>query len=181
MAVYNKAAVYPMVCAHEHLASFVPDDAISDRFATDLSLIYYVETKQGRVFVNAAVLSKLGLEKYELLLEALKNLQARLGKVERVGRGPAFLLRANGVDEACLMVLDQFWESIQDEVEGELLVAIPAQACILFTGSKSTRGIIALRAAIRSMSGSGDQRLSNRIYVRRKARWQEFGDDSIVV
>ena len=181
MAKYDKSAVFPMVCAHEQVPSFVPDDAISDRFAVDLSLIYYVETPGGRVFVNADILGKLGLEKYELLLEALTNLQARLGKVERVGRGPAFLLRANGQDEACLMVLDQFWESIQNDVEGELLVAIPAQACILFTGSKSTRGIIALRAAIRSMAGSGDQKLSKRIYVRRNARWQEFGDDTIVV
>ena len=181
MSSYDKSQVFPMVCALTAVASFVPDDAISDRFANDLSLIYYVETNQGRVFVNADVLDQLGLAKYELLLEALKNLQERIGKVERIGRGPTFLLRANGKDEACLMVLDQFWESIQKEVEGELLVAVPAQACILFTGSKSKTGLVALRAAVRAMAGSGDLKLSDNIYVRRQARWHEFGDDVIVV
>ena len=181
MSLYDKSHVFPMVCALHAVPSFVPDDAISDRFATDLSLIYYVESPTSKIFVNAQVLQDLGLEKYELLLQALENLQARLGKIERVGRGPTFMLRANSQDEACLMVLDQFWESIQAEVEGDLLVAVPAQACILFTGSKSKTGVIALQAAVRSMGGAGDLKLSDKIYVRRNARWQEFGDDSIVL
>jgi hypothetical protein len=37
-----------------------------------------------------------------------------------------------------------------------------------------------LKAAIKALAGSGDSRLSDRIYVRRNGGWEEYGTDAVL-
>lgn len=173
--------LYPIIFALERVPSFVPDNALCDTFAPGLTIVFAVEDELSRVFITEDNLSALGLKRFELLLTALNNLRERLSKVERLGRGPTYLLKANGRDEACLLLLDHFWDGMAKEVEGELLVAVPAQACLVFTGSQAKAGLTLLKAAIKALAGSGDARLSDRIYVRRNGGWEEFGSGTPLI
>ncbi len=148
--------------------------------APGLHVLFTRDSGEAREFLRVGQCRETGIEPYELLLQSLTNLQARIGKVERIGRGPAYMLRANGADEACLLLLAQFWDELAVGLRGELLVAVPAQAVLLFCDSAADNGETALRAAIRAMSGSGSQRLSDDIYVRRQQRWQRWQPASAV-
>ena len=181
MRKLDKNTLYPAIFALERVPAFVPDNALCDTFAPGLTLVFVVEEGLSRTFITEDNVQALGLQRFELLLIALNNLRERLGKVERVGRGPTYLLKANGRDEACLLLLGQFWDGLAKDVDGELLVAVPAQACLVFTGSQAKSGLMALKAAIKALSGSGDARLSERIYVRRNGGWQEFGTETVTI
>ncbi len=181
MRKLDPAKLFPIIFSLERVPSFVPEDALCDTFAPGLTIVFAVEEDIGGVFVTETNVKLLGLQRYELLLTALNNLRERLSKVERLGRGPTYLLKANGRDEACLLLLDQFWDGMAREVEGELLVAVPAQACLVFTGSRAKSGMVMLKAAIKALAGSGDSRLSDRIYVRRNGGWEEYGTDTVLL
>lgn len=178
MRKLDTSKLFPIIFSLERVPSFVPDNALCDTFAPGLTIVFAVEAEAGRTFITEDNIQALGLQRYELLLTALNNLRERLSKVERMGRGPTYLLKANGRDEACLLLLDQFWDGMAKEVEGELLVAVPAQACLVFTGSRAKAGLTMLKAAIKALAGSGDSRLSDRIYVRRNGGWEEYGADA---
>lgn len=180
MRKLDPAKLFPMIFSLERVPSFVPQDALCDTFAPGLTIVFAVEEAAGRTFITNENLGALGLARYELLLTGLNNLRERLSKVERLGRGPTYMLKANGKDEACLLLLDQFWESMAKDLQGELLVAVPAQACLVFTDSQAKAGLALLKAAIKALAGSGDARLSERIYVRRNGGWEEYGTDALV-
>lgn len=181
MRKLDPGKLFPIIFSLERVPSFVPDDALCDTFAPGLTIVFAVEDGLSRTFITETNVHELGLQRYELLLNAMNNLRERLSKVERLGRGPTYLLKANGRDEACLLLLDQFWEGMAKEVEGELLVAVPAQACLVFTDSRAKSGLVMLKAAIKALAGSGDARLSERIYVRRNGGWEEYGTAAVVV
>lgn len=77
---------------------------------------------------------------------ALANLTRILPKIEmRAGADKTWLISAGGDYESSLLLLSDLWSGGQINVDGDIVVAVPAKDALLVTGSQNAAGIARLR------------------------------------
>jgi uncharacterized protein YtpQ (UPF0354 family) len=78
---------------------------------------------------------------------ALSNLHRMLSKIEmRPGADGIYFIEAGGDYEASLLLADYIWTSGQFDVDGDIVVAVPAKNALFVTGSRNRAGLKKLRA-----------------------------------
>ena len=156
-----------------HYREYLKEEApfVSDHLAGDLWIIYAMDLPESTISLTRSRMSELGVSKENLRLESLNNLRRVLPKIERHGSGPWFLLTAGGVYVASVLLLDPVWEEATQLVEGELLAVAPSRDVVMFTGSQSLEGILAIREKANEIFKTGDHVISTTILRRRGNKW----------
>jgi uncharacterized protein YtpQ (UPF0354 family) len=87
--------------------------------------------------------------------------------------GNIFAVMMGGDFEASLLLVDALWDQVfRQFVQGDYAAAVPARDVLAFCDAASAAGIDELRQLIARVYPGGDHLLTDRIYVRREARWQ---------
>jgi hypothetical protein len=111
----------------------------------------------------------------ELRRQALQYLQVAAPEVQIHGDGASyFMLTAGGNFEASFLLVNSLWDEQAKRVEGDLVAAVPARDVLLFTGSRSSAGMTALRAAVHQAYSTGTHPVSESLLVWRHGAWQEY-------
>jgi hypothetical protein len=78
--------------------------------------------------------------------------------------------------EACVLLLDEFWQSIADKIPPEIVVGVPSRNVLLVTSSASTKGgLQLLRQAVNEAHGrETTHALTLDLLVRRGDKWERF-------
>jgi uncharacterized protein YtpQ (UPF0354 family) len=111
----------------------------------------------------------------ELRALAIQNLVRVLPKIEMRQHDDAFaLITVGGNYEASLLLLDDIWTGDQITFPGDTVVAVPARDALLVTGSRSRKGLQAVRAMTAELV-KGPYRLTDTLFVYRNGRFVKFG------
>jgi uncharacterized protein YtpQ (UPF0354 family) len=147
---------------------------VYDDLNDQLIVVYAEDTPNTLRYLVPAQLVEINLKKEDLRTLAATNLQTIVGKIE-VRPGPLVsVVKADGNYEACLLAVPQFWSKGGFQVDGEIVVAIPARDHLLLTGSKNAEGLAKMREVTARVMQESPQRLTNMLFVYRDGRFVEF-------
>jgi hypothetical protein len=108
---------------------------------------------------------------------ALNNLRVLLPKIDlRLGPDSTFRIHAEGGFAASLLLTDELWSTRQIEVDGEIVVAVPATDALLVGGASNRRGIARLRALAARLA-TGPDALTSALFVYRNGKFVKFDGD----
>lgn len=159
-----------------HYREYLKEEApfVSDHLAGDLWVIYALDLPESTISLTRSRMDSLGVTKEKIRLKALDNLRRILPEVERHGEGPWFLLTAGGVYVASVLLMDSVWDEIQGIVDGDVIAVAPSRDVVLFTGSRSRDGILAIREKANGIFGTGDHVVSPTMLRRIGGRWSVY-------
>jgi uncharacterized protein YtpQ (UPF0354 family) len=146
-------------------------DNVFEEFADELVIVYAEDTPTSIRYLTKASLKELGLTQVELRPLAVQNLGRLLPNVE-IHKGPLVsMVTAGGNFEASLMALSDIWEDLRTQVDGDIVVAIPARDLLLVTGSKTPGGVAKLRELTAKAYRESSYQLTTSLFVRSNGRF----------
>ena len=157
-----------------------PDEApLRERFSGDLHLSYGLDrppSDDGRTRfepVTPRMVRELGLEPGRLRAQAAANLRVRRPELALnwFPGGQAVTVGFGGDLEAGLLIDEPFLDKLAREVDGELVVGVPARDVFTATGSRDEQGLAKLRWVADRVWARGDHLLSPHLLVRRDGHW----------
>src|SRR5256885_92520 len=86
--------------------------------------------------------------------------------IERHGEGPWYLLTAGGDYVASILLLDEVWQQLEEEIDGDIVAVVPARDVLLFTSSKSSEGLVRIRDKARDIAQGGHHTVSETLIRR---------------
>jgi len=166
-------------------ATFMPvvvsvgDPAYSDRHVfdvlfDDLVVGYSMGRPHGERLMTWADFDRLDLPRRELRRQAAEFLDWSMSAFSIHGQPPALMASFDGVESSVLLV-DDFWESLEGSVPGAIVVGVPARDALIITGSRSPAGIAKVRRAVDRMFLAGNRHLlTPDLLVRNRGVWERF-------
>lgn len=149
-------------------------DLVHEAFVGDL-IVVYAQDSAGRIRYLTTE-DRLDIDRKDLRSLAVDNLARLLPKVEvRMNEAGFGLVVAGGDYEASLLLFHDMWTNGQIKVDGDIVVAVPAKDVLLVTGSKSRKGLQAVRKLIPEFMAQDRYRVSDALLVYRKGRFVRFG------
>lgn len=157
--------------AATELATGDQDVPVLEEWHAGLVVGYAADPPAAERFVTDEDLAALDMRPRTLRRTAADNLDARLDQVEVHGLAPVFTLSFEGM-EATLLTSDEVWESLTDQVEGDVVVGAPARDVMFVTGTESQAGLEKInRACERVFFAGHDNLLCRQLLVRRDGIW----------
>lgn len=151
----------------------VPEHVYED-FSPDLIILYAEDSPKNIRYVGPKDLELAKIDRSELRALACDNLKRLLPKIERHGTNGLYMVSAGGDYEASLLLLDSIWSSGQMDVKGDIVVAIPTRDLLLVTGSQNPQEVEKVKQMVKEASTSGSYRLTQKLFVYRNGRFEEF-------
>lgn len=149
-----------------------PDAPVLEEWYADLVVGYAVGPPYGEQMVTDEDLEALEMRPRTLRRTAADNLTARLDDVEVHGLPPVFTLAFEGL-EATLLTSDEVWESLDAQVDGDVVVGAPARDVMFVTGTESQAGLEKIHRACERVFFAGHENLlSRRLLVWRQGGWE---------
>jgi uncharacterized protein YtpQ (UPF0354 family) len=172
--LYSEETPDPKPSAEPHMQMSQADSPVFDDFAKGLGVFYALD--QGNSYLilqNKHLSQKITLEK--LRAAALKNLASEVdGKMTLHGDPTDIMMLTNGGHfEAATMLLDDIWVNVEDMVNDEVCVAIPARDLMFIVGRNNSKGRESLRMAVRKFFDQKETpgAIVRHIYAREDAKW----------
>lgn len=150
--IINVASIVPVIRHADYLQDTLElmDSSNSDisksrlyfeRLNTEL-VVLYVEAMDGKLrFLSEQDIDGLTLERKSLREKSIENLKTILPQIGLERYDDTYIVSAGGSFESSLILLDSFWDSGNLDVDGDIVVAIPARDWVLVTGSSNAVGI----------------------------------------
>lgn len=114
----------------------------------ELLVTYAFEVGDQYVMASRHHLVQAGIDPRDVPAHAITNLKQRLGTVHRYERAGVYLVLCGGELEACLMLVDEFWQDICRQLGvSTLLASVPRRDRLLFTPDNRPEALTALREA----------------------------------
>lgn len=127
--------------------------------------------------VTYADLTRIGISRYELNPISIANLRQRvreIGTFQPEG-SPLMRIVTGGDLEACVLLATPFWDNIQEEMQSEIVAAVPSRDVLIFCSSNSSEGIELLRqSATNVLQAESVHALSDQLLVWRNSRWMIY-------
>lgn len=151
-----------------------PDAPVLEEWYADLVVGFAVGPPYGGQLVTAEDLEALEMRPRTLRRTAADNLAARLDDVEVHGLPPVFTLAFEGL-EASLLTSDEVWDSLEAQVDGDVVVGAPARDVMFVTGSESQAGLEKIHRACERVFFAGHENLLSRhLLARRGGIWHSY-------
>ncbi|WP_203657370.1 DUF1444 family protein [Actinocatenispora rupis] len=151
-----------------------PDAPLLEEWYADLVVGFLLLPQFGDRLITTGDLEALDMRPRSLRRTAAENLEKQLDRVDVHGLPPVFTLSFDGL-EAALLTSDEVWSSLEAQVEGEIVVGVPARDVMFVTGSKSQAGLEKIHRACERIFFAGHENLLSRhLLVRRQGIWHTF-------
>ena len=160
--------------AAKEKGSTTEPEVIYDELNEQLIVVYAEDTPNTLRYVVPAQIKEIGLKPEDLRALAATNLQNILPKIDVRPSPLVWTVKAGGNYEACLLAVPDFWSKSQINVDGEIVVAIPARDHLLITGSKNAAGLAKMREVAARVLLESPQRITDTLFVYRDGRFVEF-------
>lgn len=149
---------------------------VTEPLVGDLLVTYAFDLPDAFKMFSGRDLKRLAWSLEELRATAVANLRRQLGEIQWAGDPPVLQVSVGDDLEACLLLLDDVWESLGSNVPPEILVGIPTRNDLLVGSTQSgEEGIAKLRELVKAArTGNNTHWLTEHLLVRREGRWEVF-------
>jgi uncharacterized protein YtpQ (UPF0354 family) len=147
---------------------------VSEPFVADLNIVYASDREGLIALLTKKDQARLNLEFPALRNLAVTNLKRILQPVRERSMGSVFAISTGDGYSSSILLLDNFWDSKTNSVQGEIVAVVPARDVVLFTGSQSGEGVQQLQQIAEKIYAKGDHAVSKTLLVRRSGNWERF-------
>jgi uncharacterized protein YtpQ (UPF0354 family) len=152
----------------------VNDRHVLDGLFDDLAVGYSLGHPHGGRLVTWADFDRMGLTRRDIRRHAAATLDSAMSGAGIHGQPPALMLSFQGIESSALLC-DDFWDGLEGQVPGEIVIGAPARDVVIITGSRSPTGLSKVRRAIdRMFFAGGAHLLTQDMLVRRRGAWSRF-------
>jgi uncharacterized protein YtpQ (UPF0354 family) len=144
----------------------------------DLVILYAEDSPKSFRYLKPEDLERAQIEQGKLRALACENLRRVLPKIGWHGTNGLYMVTAGGNYEASLLLLDSVWSGGKSNVQGDLVVAIPARDLLLVTGSGDPQGIKRMRQAVKKAYSGGSYKLTSKLFVFHNGKLDPYTDTS---
>ena len=174
-AVVTKENIIPIIKDYEYCAlGKKPDALLREHLVADLWIVYAADLPDSTRSLSIEERDALGVAQSDLRELSIANLAQILPPIERHGDGPWYLLTAGGDYVASILLIDEVWQELGEEVDGDIVAAVPARDVLLFTSSKSSEGLVRIRDKARDIVQGGHHVISETLIRRTQGHWKVF-------
>ena len=145
---------------------------LSEDYNDELVILYAMDEENRTRYLMAD--EQIGVARKDLRKLAVENLDRLLPRVQLQQAGDVAMMTANGDYEASLLLFDHIWRGGKVEVNGDIVVAIPAKDVVLITGSKSRKGIAHVREVAAKLKAESRYEITDTLFVYRDGRFVRF-------
>jgi Protein of unknown function (DUF1444) len=171
----SRERIVGMIKDSRYISLFMPsDDAMVQHLCGDLWVAYAEDLPDRMRSLKRKQVMELDVTENELRELVKENLRRIMPPVERHGDGPWYLLTAGGDYTASLLLFDGMWDELANLVEGELVAIVPSRDVLIFTGTQSKEGLIAIREQATKIAATGSYLISETLIVRSGGQWTVF-------
>jgi len=150
---------------------------VAEHFAADIWILYGFKYSDQIKFLTEEDLTVLQLQLSELRPIAIRNLKRMIPELKLYGKGPIRVIEADGNLEAGLLLLDKLWEDREQEINADIVAAVPCKGCLLFTGSESPEEIETIRNFVNETYEKEAYGISKGLLIRVDRKWKPFDTD----
>jgi uncharacterized protein YtpQ (UPF0354 family) len=152
------------------------DMPATEPLVADLLVTYAFDLPETFQMVRVRDIKRLGLSPEQLRATAVANLKQQLGNIGRVGDPPVMKMVVGNDLEACVLLVDDFWQTLANKIPPEILVGVPTRDALFVSSSQAGQdGIQKLHEAVKeARSGDDTHWLTEQLLVRRANKWEVF-------
>ena len=180
VATVDRARIVPVIKHRAWLADNVRGmkarganvQFLSEDYNDELVILYAMDEEKRTRYLMAD--EQIGVARKDLRKLAVENLDRLLPSVQLAQAGDVGMMTANGDYEASLLLLDEIWRSGRIKMNGDIVVAIPAKDVLMVTGSKSRKGIAAVRELAAKYKAESRYDITDTLFVYRNGRFIRF-------
>lgn len=145
---------------------------VTEEYNEELMIVYAVDSPASIRYLNARDLPELNLHGETLRSFAIRNLQQILPGIEVHGSPPCFALKAGGMFESALLLLDRVWNKDELRISGEIVVAVPSRETLLVADGNHEKAVAQLRKTATEIARTAPYRLTDKLFVRRDGHFE---------
>jgi uncharacterized protein YtpQ (UPF0354 family) len=159
---------FPDKAAENHL--------VREPLAADLSVVYVFDMPTGMRMLSVRDLASLKLDQVQVAALARKNLKAAFPKLQMSEmKGTGIWTNDSGTDyDSALLALPELWEPLAKQVQGPLVVGVPARNRLFATGGGSAKAVEAMRKVVTMAYESEDHQLSTTLLEWSPTGWKVY-------
>lgn len=140
----------------------------------DLYIVYAEDTENELVFLTAKDIKKLKRSRDQVRALAIDNLNNKLTDIHQHDGKEVHILSAGNNHESSLILLDDLWEPLAQQVDGDIVIAIPSRGTLAYTGSNSPHGIAQLRLIVQKDFKKAAYLITDNLFIRKNGQWRKF-------
>jgi uncharacterized protein YtpQ (UPF0354 family) len=148
--------------------------SVYEPYNAELMIVYAQDTPSNVQHLTPENLATLKMELKELRPLACANLSRILPEPDFQPQNGLYRIMANGDYDACLLLLDDFWNSAKIEIDGELIAAVPARDFLVVTGSRDPSAVAQLKSVAETVAAKAPYRLTTKLFVRRQGQFVPY-------
>ncbi len=138
------------------------ENNVFEKYNTELYIFYVEDTETNINYLKKEDIDNLNISLDELRDIAIENLLNSV-EIEKHGEDGYYMLVVDGNYESSLILLD-IWNQENFEVDGEIIIGIPARDLLIITGNNDAENIKKLRDTINDINETGDHLVSDKLF-----------------
>lgn len=141
---------------------------VHDPYNEELVIVYAQDTPTNVRYLTSDEFAGLEMDMVELRTLANANLKRLVAEPDVRLEDGLYRIRAGGDYDACVLLLEDFWDHAEIPVKGELVAAVPARDFLAVTGSNDIESVKRLRKTAEAIAAQASYRLTPKLFVRRE-------------
>ena len=141
----------------------------------DLNCLYAVDNEYGYEIIQEDHLERWAINKEELHEIALENFRALIA-TNMTARGDTngIMFTINGNLEAGLVLIDEIWEQLEEQIGEHVVISVPSRDVIVATGKSNRAMINSFTENSKNILINGTHPLSKNWFIRENQQWKLF-------
>ena len=148
-----------------------PVEFYSEPLAKGLRVFYVIDTPNSIRYVDRNTIEASGIAYKDLRSAATANLRRLAADLQGAKADGLAFLRLDGNYDSSLLLLDEYWNTANFDLSGDIVVAIPARDFVVITATDEADGMARLPEIVDRYYAESPYRLTRNYYRRAGNRW----------
>jgi len=141
----------------------------------DLNCLYAIDTGNSFEIIQHRHLKDWNISKEKLHLIAIENFRSLIvQKMTAKGDTNAIMFIVDGNLEAGLVLIDEIWLQLEDQIGEQVVITVPSRDVIMATGKSNRIMIDRFKENSKQILLTGDHPLSKNMFIRESGHWRSF-------
>jgi len=141
----------------------------------DLNCLYAIDSGNGYEIIQQRHLDEWQINQSQLEEIALNNLTTlTMTNLSVQGDTNGLMFVLNGNLEAAIVLMDQIWTQLEEQIGEPIVIAVPSRDVLLATGASNSAMLDSFEKTTADIFKNGDYPLSRNFFIREGGSWKLF-------
>lgn len=146
------------------------ENNVFEKYNDELYIFYVEDTETNINYLSREDVESLNIDPIKLREIAIENLLNSI-EIEKHGEDGYYMLVVDGNYESSLILLD-IWNEENFEVDGEIIIGIPARDLLLITGKNDFENLSRMKITINEINNEGDHLVSTQLFEYKNGKFE---------